>query len=251
MDDFNEEIREILFNKFQKKAQEEFEWRQYLKEKEYKEKIYKRIQQDVQFSSKYVRNGMSRQTGEKCKFYDIELANHPTIQIYEQKLFNEYNRYHKYLGRSLNITTYCYLMKEIAFNEYVLLWYIPGLEYAYEEYLKENFYGKEKSNRYENWKEYQIDWFDEVFKADEKIQTSFQKWLEEFGNTYRNHYVNISEIKFENWEYAWVDYIRINSMKNFYYHCSEIIRNPKDFDYIADIDEYLKEAEKILHKKLR
>ena len=102
--------------------------------------------------------------------------------------FNQlYNKYNDLRGRSINLSIYVSIKQSMLINDSVICYIIPALKYAYENYVRDNFYGKEIE--FEDYpgifikaKAYQIDWFDEVYVAKEKIKTSFQKILKNLGN---------------------------------------------------------------------
>ena len=116
----------------------------------------------------------------------------------------------------------------------------------------DDFYGNNGEYYYIPCKKFQIDWFDEVFVTDEeKIPTTFQKWIKDIKEKEQNKWSNF-EWKLpepESWEKAWIDYVECESIERFYNMCKDIRRNPEEFPGIKNYIEYLKEAEKILHRQ--
>ena len=157
-----------------------------INDKKKTEQIYKQITKDVKFISKFVKKAQSRQTGEKTVFYDIDIEKMPLECTWGE--FNQlYNKYNDLRGRSINLSIYVSIKQSMLINDSVICYIIPALKYAYENYVRDNFYGKEIE--FEDYpgifikaKAYQIDWFDEVYVAKEKIKTSFQKILKNLGN---------------------------------------------------------------------
>ena len=144
------------------------------------------------------------------------------------------------------------------FDDSVRCYIIPALKYAYENYLKENFYGKEVE--FEEYpgdfikaKAYQIDWFDEVYVSNKKFKTSFQKKIEDLEKHYQSKIDKFEypkEYEPESWERAWIDYVERYDIHDYLFNCQEMINHPEDYSEIKNIDEYIKEAEKITHKKI-
>lgn len=232
-------------------------WNKYAEDKRKAEEIYKQITKDVKFVSKFVKKAQSRQTGEKTVFYDIDIEKFPEIKTWGEyiKLSDKYN----YLrGRSLNLSMYASIKYSMFLDSSVRLYIIPALKYAYDNYLKENFYGKEVE--FEEYpglfikaKAYQIDWFDEVYVSNEKFKTSFQKKIEEIEEKYRfkTDWKYPKEYEPESWERAWIDYVERYDIHDYLFNCQEMINHPENYSGIKNIDEYIREAEKITRRKFR
>lgn len=232
-------------------------WDKYVEDKRKAEEIYKQITKDVKFVSKFVKKAQSRQTGEKTVFYDIDIEKMPLIDTWGE--FNQlYNKYHQLKGRSLNLSMYASIKQSMFLNDSVRCYIIPALEYAYDNYLKENFYGKEvEFEEYPGYfvkaKAYQIDWFDEVYVSNEKFKTSFQKKIEELEEKYKikNDWKYPKAYEPESWEIAWIDYVERYNIHDYLFNCQEMINHPENYSGIKNIDEYIREAEKIIHRKFR
>ena len=232
-------------------------WDKYIEDKRKAEEIYKQITKDIKFVSKFVKKAQSRQTGEKTVFYDIDIEKFPEIRTWGE--FNQlYNKYHQLKGRSLNLSMYASIKQSMFLDSSVRLYIIPALEYAYDNYLKENFYGKEvEFEEYPGYfvkaKAYQIDWFDEVYVSNEKFKTSFQKKIEEIEEKYRlkTDWEYPKQYEPESWEKAWIDYVERYNIHDYLFNCQEMINHPENYSGIENIDEYIREAEKITHRKFR
>lgn len=249
-------------DELQEKFAEEYERRasfnKYLDDKKKKEEIYKQITKDVKFVSKFVKKAQSRQTGEKTVFYDIDIEKLPIIKTYGEFIHLS-DKYNKLRGRSLNLSMYAVIKQNMFLDDSVRYYIIPALKYAYENYLKENFYGKEVE--FEEYpgdfikvKAYQIDWFDEVYIAKEKIKTTFQKNIEELEKYYQskiNKFEYPKEYEPESWERAWIDYVERYDIHDYLFNCQNMIDHPEDYSGIKNIDEYIREAEKLTHRKFR
>ena len=232
-------------------------WNKYVEDKRKAEEIYKQITKDVKFVSKFVKKAQSRQTGEKTVFYDIDIEKIPQAQLWGEyiRLADKYN----YLrGRSHNLSMYASIKHSMFLDSSVRFYIIPALKYAYENYLKENFYGKEVKfeehpGAFIKAKAYQIDWFDEVYVSNEKFKTSFQKKIEEIEDKYKikNDWKYPKEYEPESWEIAWIDYVERYDIHDYLFNCQEMINHPENYSGIKNIDEYIREAEKITHRKFR
>ena len=231
-------------------------WNKYVEDKKRDEEIYKQITKDVKFVSKFVKKAQSRQTGEKTVFYDIDIDKLPQLRTWGEyiRLADKYNYIR---GRSLNLSMYASIKHSMFLDSSVRFYIIPALKYAYENYLKENFYGKEvEFEEYPGYfikaKAYQIDWFDEVYVSNEKFKTSFQKKIEEIEEKYKIK-ANLEypkEYEPESWERAWIDYVERYDIHDYLFNCREMIKHPENYSGIENIDEYIKEAEKIIRRKL-
>ena len=231
-------------------------WDKYIEDKRKAEEIYKQITKDVKFVSKFVKKAQSRQTGEKTVFYDIDIDKLPQLRTWGEyiRLADKYN----YLrGRSLNLSMYASIKHSMFLDSSVRFYIIPALKYAYENYLKENFYGKEvEFEEYPGYfikaKAYQIDWFDEVYVSNEKFKTSFQKKIEEIEEKYRfrTDWEFPKQYEPESWEKAWIDYVERYDIHNYLYNCKDMLIHSENYSGIKDIPQYIKEAEKILHKRI-
>lgn len=252
MNDFDKEIFDICLDKLHKESMCNQEMRIRYEEKSKREAIYKEITKNVKFVSKFVKKCQSRQTGEKTVFYDIDIENMPVTGVWGE--FNtQYNKYYRLLGRSLNLSMYSAIKRGEILNNSVRCYIIPAVKRAYEKYVEENFYGKEIEFEGEKCKAYQIDWFDEVYVAKEKIKTSFQKKIEEIEYKYRvrTDWEYPKQYEPESWERAWIDYVERYNIHDYFFNCQEMIKHPEIYSGIKDIDEYIREAEKILHRKIR
>ena len=251
MNDFNKEIFDIYLDKLTQEACKNQETSQYAENKRKREAIYKEITKDIKFISKFVKKCQSLQTGEKTVFYDIDIKKMPISKTYGE-FSNQFN--HKYdilRGRSINLSMYVAIKQEMMINNSIRIYIIPAVKWAYENYVIENFCGKEIEFEGEKYKAFQIDWFDEVYVAKEKIKTTFQKKIEEIEEKYRNiPYCNYYE-KYhpESWERAWIDYVERYDIHEYLYNCKNMRSHPKEYPHIKNHMEYLKTAEKILHKK--
>ena len=253
----NKELFVIDLDKLTKEAKIKQEASRYAAEKRKREAIYKEITKDTKFVSKFVKKCQSRQTGEKTVFYDVDIEKMPQVGIWGE--FNQlYNKYHILRGRSLNLSMYASIKQSMLLNDSVNCYIIPAIKWAYENYLSENFYGKEiEFEEYPGYfikcRAYQIDWFDEVYVTKEKIKTSFQKKIEEIEEKYRSEtdWKYSKEYELESWERAWIDYVERYDIRDYLYNCKDMLRHPENYSKIKDIPRYIKEAEKILHKKIR
>ena len=232
-------------------------WNKYVEDKKRDEEIYKQITKDVKFVSKFVKKAQSRQTGEKTVFYDIDIDKLPQLRTWGEyiRLADKYNYIR---GRSLNLSMYASIKHSMFLDSSVRFYIIPALKYAYENYLKENFYGKEVE--FEEYpgifikaKAYQIDWFDEIYVSNEKFKTSFQKKIEELEEKYKikNDWQYPKAYEPESWEKAWIDYVERYDIHDYLFNCQEMINHPENYSGIENIDEYIREAEKITHRKFR
>ena len=153
---------------------------------------------------------------------------------------------------------YASIKHSMFLDSSVRFYIIPALKYAYENYLKENFYGKEvefeeSPGIFIKAKAYQIDWFDEVYISNEKFKTSFQKKIEDIEEKYKikNDWKYPKEYEPESWEKAWIDYVERYDIHDYLFNCQEMINHPENYSEIKNIDEYIREAEKITHRKFR
>ena len=221
------------------------------------EEIYEQITKDVKFISKFVKKAQSRQTGEKTVFYDIDIEK-MTLECTWGEYNKLYNKYNDLRGRSINLSIYVSIKQSMLINNSVTCYIIPALKYAYENYVRNNFYGKEIEFEYYpgifiKAKAYQIDWFDEVYVAKEKIKTSFQKNIEELEKHYQlkynENYEYLKEYELESWEKAWIDYVERYDIHDYLFNCKNMIEHSEYYSGIKNINEYIMEAEKITHKK--
>ena len=146
------------------------------------------------------------------------------------------------------------LIHEMTMEIYITRYFLPGIKAAYEDYVRDNFYGKDGEYYGEQVKNFQIDWFDEVFVADEKIPTTFQKWYDEQMQKHNDIWKELVDYKLpepEAWERAWFDYVERYDIHRYVYDCKDMIMHPENYSHIKNILEYIKEAEKILGKKFR
>lgn len=246
-----------LQNKYIEENRKRAYWNKYVEDKRKAEEIYKQITKNIKFVSKFIKKAQSRQTGEKTVFYDIDIKKMPEIRTWGE--FNQlYNKYNQLRGRSFNLSMYASIKQSMFLDDSARLYIIPALKYTYENYLKENFYGKEVefeeySGHFIKAKAYQIDWFDEVYVSNEKIKTSFQKKIEEIEEKYKikADWEYPKEYEPESWERAWIDYVERYDIHDYLFNCQEMIKHPENYLGIKNIDEYIREAEKITHRKFR
>lgn len=232
--------------------------RKYIEEQKQHEEIYNRITKDIKFVSKFIKKAQSRQIGEKTVFYDIDIDKLPRIEPLGE-YFQLFNKYHKLRGHSLNLSMYASIKQSMFLADSVRFYIIPALKYAYENYVRDNFYGKEIDfeeypGKFTKAKAYQIDWFDEVYKADKKIETTFQKKIKEIEEQYQSKIDNFKypkEYEPESWEKAWIDYVERYDIHRYINDCQDMINHPEIYSGIKNIDEYIREAEKITHRKFR
>ena len=254
----NDKLRlDELQKKYIEENRKKAYWTKYAEDKKKAEEIYKQITKDIKFVSKFVKKCQSRQTGEKTVFYDIDIENMPAAGVWGE--FNQqYNKYHQLRGRSLNLSMYASIKQGEILNDSVRCYVIPAVKKAYDKYVEEHFYGKEIEFEeypgcFVNAKAYQIDWFDEVYVAKEKIKTSFQKKIEEIEYKYRvrTDWEYPKQYEPESWEMAWIDYVERYDIRNYLFNCQDMINHPENCSRIKNINEYIKEAEKITRKKFR
>lgn len=256
MNDFDKEIFGVYLDKLAKESKRNQEARRYAEDKRKREAIYKEITKDIKFVSKFVKKCQSRETGEKTVFYDIDIEKMPLTGIWGE--FNtQYNKYHRLIGRSLNLSMYVSIKHEEILNNSVRCYVIPAVKWAYDKYIRENFYGKEiefeeHPGYFVKCKAYQIDWFDEVYIFNKKFKTSFQKKIEEIEEKYRlkTDWKYPKQYEPESWERAWIDYVERYDIHNYLYNCKDMLIHPENYSGIKDIPQYIKEAEKILHKRI-
>ena len=253
----NKELFYIDLDKLAKEPISNQEARKYAEDKRKREVIYKAITKDIKFISKFVKKCQNRQTGEKTVFYDIDIIKMPQEDTWGE--FSQlYSKYHLLRGHSLNLSMYAYIKQSMLLNDSVRCYIIPAVKWAYKNYLSENFYGKEiEFEEYPGYfvkcKAYQIDWFDEVYVAKEKIKTSFQKKIEEIEEKYKRetYWEYFKQYEPESWERAWIDYVESHDVRYYLYNCKDMLRHPENHSEIKDIPRYIKEAEKILQRKIQ
>jgi len=230
----------------------------YIEDKKKDEEIYKQITKDIKFVSTFVKKCQSRQTGEKTVFYDIDIEKLPRIRTCGEYI-QLYDKYNKLRGRSLNLSMYASIKQSIFLDDSVRCYIIPALKYAYENYVRDNFYGKEIDfeeypGKFIKVKAFQIDWFDEVYIADKKIETTFQKKIKELQEQYQSKIDKFEypkEYEPESWERAWIDYVERYDIHDYLFNCQEMINHPENYPGIKNIDEYIREAEKLTHRKFK
>ena len=244
-----DELSEKYLKEWERKAR----WNKIIAEENHKKEIFDKIKPECKFKSKFIKGGISRQTGEYDAFYDIEIYSYPLMKIYDNKINNQINKYHKIKGRSKYLSTYAYYKQNLLEYNYLIFFFLPAINEAYEDYVKENFYGKEGFENGISCKKFQIDWFDEVFIAKEKMPTSFQTWYKDLYDKNQKQWSEIYEWEYgepQNWERAWIDSIEYGTKQEFYIFCCNLRKNPEDYPSISNPIEYLKEAEKIIGRKL-
>ena len=257
MNDFDNELFNICLVKLTKEAKRNQEARNYVENKRQREAIYKAITKDIKFISKIVKKCQNCQTGDKTVFYDIDIVKMPQEDTWGE--FSQlYSKYHLLRGHSLNLSMYAYIKQNILLTYSVLYYIIPAVKWAYENYVRENFYGKEiEFEEYPGYfikcKAYQIDWFDKIYIAKDKIKTSFQKKIEDIEEKYKikTDWKYPKEYEPESWERAWINYVERYDIHRYLYNCKDMLMHPENHSEIKDISQYIKEAEKILHKKIR
>ena len=189
MNDFDNELFNAYLVKLTKEAKRNQEARNYVENKRQREAIYKAITKDIKFISKIVKKCQNCQTGDKTVFYDIDIVKMPQEDTWGE--FSQlYSKYHLLRGHSLNLSMYAYIKQNILLTYSVLYYIIPAVKWAYKNYVRENFYGKEiEFEEYPGYfikcKAYQIDWFDKIYIAKDKIKTSFQKKIEDIEEKYK------------------------------------------------------------------
>jgi hypothetical protein len=256
----NDKLRlDELQKKYIEENQKRAYWTKYVEDKRKAEEIYKQITKDVKFISKFVKKAQSIQTGEKTVFYDIDIEKMPSTGTWGE--FNQlYNKYNQLRGRSLNLSMYASIKQSMFLDDSVRCYIIPALKYAYENYVRDNFYGKEVEfeeypGHFVKAKAFQIDWFDEVYISKEKFKTTFQGRIEEIEKKYNskieNYFEYLKEHEPESWERAWIDYVERYDIHDYLFNCQEMIKHPENFSGIKNIDEYIREAENITHRKFR
>lgn len=224
-----------------------------VEERRHAQAVFEKIKPLCEFKSTFVKKAQSRQTGEKDVFYDIELVNYPIVKVYDTETYNLLNKYNKIRGRSQWLSNYASFKNEMVMEIYIKSYFLPGIKSAYEDYVRENYYGKDGEYEGEKVKNFQIDWFDEVFVADKKIPTTFQKWYAEQIQKHYNIWKELIDYKLpepESWERAWVDYVERYDIHRYVYDCKDMVMYPENYSSIKNIPEYIKEAEKILGKKM-
>lgn len=250
MNSFNQQLFDIYLDKLRKEAISNQTAIRYAEQKRKKETIYNQITKDVKFISKFVKKCQCRQSGEKTVFYDIDIEKMPSINFYGEFIYLA-NKYDKLQGRSINLSMYASIKREILINDSVRTYIIPAVELAYDKYIHENFYGKEIEFEGEKVKAFQIDWFHEVYMSSERFETTFQKKINNIKEKYNkeNLYDYLKEYETESWEQAWIDYVERYDIHDYLFNCQNMIDHPENYSGIENIEEYIKEAEKITHKK--
>ena len=252
LDEKEQKRYDELQEKYIKYREYKYRLRLWQEEKEHQQNIIDQIKPYCKFKATFVKGGISNQTGEYDAFYDIEIESYPLMKILDSKTRNEIDKYNKLRGRSKNLSDYACYKQELAEYHYFIDFFEPALNQAYEDYLKENFYGKHGEHNYVPCKKYQIDWFDEVFITDkEKIPTTFQKWIKDIkekeDKRWGDYRYKLPEP--ESWERAWIDSIEYGTKQEFYNFCCDLRKNPEDYPDISNYIEYLNEASKIIGKK--
>ena len=253
LDEKEKERYNELQEKYIAECERKFRFRKYLEEEEYRKEIFQKIKPECKFKSKFVKGGISGQTDEYDAFYDIEIYSYPLMKIYDNKINNQICKYHKIRGISKYLSTYACYKQSLWEYHYLIFFFLPAINEAYEDYVRENFYGKKGYENGMSCKKFQIDWFDEVFVTDEeKILTSFQIWYKDLYDKKHKQWTEIHEWKHEepeSWERAWIDSVEYDTKQEWYYFCEDLKRNPEDYPDISNPIEYLKEANKITGKK--
>lgn len=223
-----------------------------IKEKEHQQKIIDKIKPQCKFKSTFVKGCISKQNGEYCAFYDVEIVSYPPVHIYDSKINYEIDKYNKLRGRSKNLSIYAINRQSLAEYHYIINFFLPALKEAYEDYLNEHFHGKEGEYNGIRCKKFQIDWFDEIFITDkDKIETAFQRWMKDIEIKYNEYWRNLPDKKLpepESWERAWIDSVEYKTQKQFYYFCRDLMKCPEKYG-IKNHKEYLQEAGKIIGRK--
>lgn len=254
--DENEQNRyDELQEKYVKECEYKFHFSEYIKEKEHRQQIINKIKPQCKFKSTFVKGCISKQTGEYYSFYDVEIVSYPPVHIYDSKINYEIDKYNKLRGRSKNLSIYAINRQSLAEYHYIMNFFLPALQEAYEDYLNEHFCGKEGEYDGIHCKKFQIDWFNKIFITDgNKIETAFQKWIKDIEAKYNERYRNLFSKKLpelESWERAWIDSVEYKTQKQFYYFCRDLMKCPeKHLEGIKNPKEYLQEAGKIIGRKL-
>lgn len=195
-----DELSKLFIKECEKRAY----WNQIAKDEKHKKEIFNKIKPLCKFLKKFVKKCQSRQTGEKTVFYDIELEKFPSIIIYDSKIKQEIDKYNKIRGHSQLLSMYAVYKQDILEHTYINTYFIPAIEEAYEDYLHDNLYGKDDIFEGESVKNFQIDWFDEVYIANKKIHTAFQTSIKEIKDRWQK-YPEWNYKEPESWERAWID----------------------------------------------
>ena len=250
MSNFNQQLFDVYLDKLRKEAISNQTALRYAEQKTRQEAIYNKVTKDTKFVSKFVKKCQCRQSGEKTVFYDIDIEKMPSVNFYGEfiQLANKYDRLQ---GRSVNLSMYASIKREILINDSVRTYIIPAVERAYDKYVHENFYGKEIEFEGEKVKAFQIDWFHEIYISNERFETTFQKKINDIKEKYnkKNLYDCLKEYEPESWERAWIDYVERYDIHDYLFNCQNMIDNPEEYSGIKNIKEYIKEAEKITHRK--
>ena len=250
MNNFNKQLFDVYLDKLRKEAISNQTALRYAEQKAKQETIYNKITKDTKFVSKFVKKCQCRQSGEKTVFYDIDIEKMPSINFYGE-FIQLANKYDKLQGRSVNLSMYASIKREILINDSVRTYIIPAVERAYDKYVHENFYGKEIDFEGEKVKAFQIDWFHEIYISNERFETTFQKKIKDIKEKYNNKnlYDCLKEYEPESWERAWIDYVERYDIHDYLFNCQNMIDHPENYSGIKNIKEYIKEAEKITHRK--
>ena len=250
MSNFNQQLFDVYLDKLRTEAISNQTAIRYAEQKTRQEAIYNQITKDVKFISKFVKKCQCRQSGEKTVFYDIDIEKMPSVNFYGE-FIQLANKYDKLQGRSVNLSMYASIKREILINDSVRTYIIPAVERAYDKYVHENFYGKEIEFEGEKVKAFQIDWFHEIYISNERFETTFQKKIKDIKEKYNkeNLYDYLKEYEPESWEWAWIDYVERYDIHDYLFNCQNMIDHPENYSGIKNIKEYIKEAEKITHRK--
>ena len=101
---------------------------------------------------------------------------------------------------------------------------LSGYEIDFEEYPV----------KFTKAKAFQIDWFDEVYIADKKIETIFQKKIKEIEEQYQSKIDNFKypkEYEPESWEKAWIDYVERYDIHRYINDCQDMINHPEIYSF--------------------
>ena len=250
MSNFNKQLFDVYLDKLRTEAISNQTAIRYAEQKTRQEAIYNQITKDVKFISKFVKKCQCRQSGEKTVFYDIDIEKMPSVNFYGE-FIQLANKYDKLQGRSVNLSMYASIKREILINDSVRTYIIPAVERAYDKYVHENFYGKEIEFEGEKVKALQIDWFHEIYISNERFETTFQKKIKDIKEKYNNKnlYDCLKKYEPESWERAWIDYVERYDIHDYLFNYQNMIDNPEEYLGIKNIEEYIKEAEKITHRK--
>ena len=241
------DINEILL----KKAEKLYYERKRAEERMEKEELMSYVNKDVKFITKFVRKAQSRQDDSKHVFYDVMIDEKtlPKIVVYDPKRQRDIEKWNKVRGRSHNLSFYAAWQQSLQESIYVNEIYIPAIIKAYDNFVYDNLRGKEIEYNGEKCKAWTIDWFDEVFIADKKTETSFDNWIYNFIEKHKTNWNYPKEYEPNDREKAWIDYTNLG-VTEFYKECLRIKDLDNSTEYFDNKNDYLDEGKKILGRRI-